>query len=483
MSRFSRVVLAASLGAITRLTFGPPAVAHAQPAEPAPKSSAEDDYAKHMQNGVRLFISKDFKTALTEFEAAYRAVPNASPLINQALCHRELAAYPKVVDRLQLALSKHESSMSEEDRAAAKRTMDEARALLAYVTVEVSPANATITVDGEAATIGAAPIAVGPGEHEIAAAAPGRLATSKKISVASNERVTVKLELAELAGSLRVTASKPGTAIEIDGKVVGHGSFEGQYPPGPHAVRLVGETGTGTVTVVTGSLLAIDPQRGTGGLPPLPKADAAAAKPDGPKRGFFGHVSGAVLFPFRHPARFGDLADSVSSGGNVGARMGYRVHTYAAFEGLFDYGNVEGPANGAGALTYSLSSFRLGPTLRLMSPGDAVRFVGTIGGGLAIHIMSYEDEREVKKDPLCPGSAEQCSTNGVDFFALTEAGAEVDFDGVLIGLAVAAYFSSTKGMNDEFFPGEKVEVLVEKPYENRILPMVGPRAYIGYAFW
>jgi hypothetical protein len=499
MTRGARGVFTASLGATILSTIGRTlacAFALAASAQPSPpvkpdphgdgnvQSTADADYASHMQNGVRLFLSKDFKTAITEFEAAYRATPKASPLLNQALCYKELAQYPKVVDRLELALGKHTASMTEEDRGAAERMLNEAKALLAFVTVKVTPGDASITIDGEPATLGDKPIAVGPGDHEVAAAAPGRLGASKKISVASNDRVTVELDLAVLAGTLRVTAEKATTPIEIDGKIVGRGSFQGDYPPGPHKIRLVGETGTGTALVVTGTLVLVDPTLGVGALPPLPKNEANTKPPSSTsKRGFFGHVNGSVLFPLRHPARFGKLADSVSSGANVGARMGYRVNTYAAFEGLFDYGNVEGPSSGSGNLTYSLSSFRLGPGLRLMSPGDTVRFVGTIGGGLAVHIMGYEDTRATKDDPLCPSGASECSTNGVDFFALTEAGAEVDLEGVLIGLSVAAYFSSTKGMNDEVFGNEKVSVLVEQPYENRVLPMIGPRAYIGYAFW
>ena len=491
MIRGRRGVFTASIGATLVWAFTFTAAAQASPPRsPEPKGEgegvrtpAEADYASHMQNGVRLYLSKDFKTAITEFEAAYRATPKASPLLNQALCFKELAQYPKVVDRLELALLKHTSSMTEDDRAAAERTMNEAKALLAYVTIRVTPPEATITIDGEPVVLSDKPVAVGPGDHEVAAAAPMRLSASKKISVVSNDRVTVELGLVALSGTLRVTAGKATTAIEIDGKVVAHGSFEGEYPPGSHKLRLVGETGTGTVSVVTGKLVEVDPQRGIGALPPLPK-DAVDPEANKPTRGFFAHVNGGVLFPLRHPARFGDLADSVSSGANGGIRMGYRVHTYAAFEGLFDYGNVEGPSNGSGNLTYSLSSFHVGPTLRLMSPGDLVRFVGTVGGGFAVHIMGYEDTRASKVDPLCPEGASECSTNGVDFFAMTEVGAEVDLEGVLIGLSVAAYFASTKGMNDEVFgTNEKAEVLVEQPYENRVLPMIGPRAYIGYAFW
>ncbi len=465
------LVLLSCLGAETAL---------AQATPDAPVASAEQAYSQHMQNGVRLFNSNDFKTALTEFEAAYRALPKASPLINQALCYRQLSNYPKVVDRLERALSLHQSELSEEDRAAATRTRDEARALLAFLTIEVSPKGAQVWVDGESVEqLDAVP--VGPGEHDVRAALAGYLDETTRVRVVSSDRTTVRLTLAPALGELRITAMSSDTPIELDGKIVGKGSFQSQVAPGPHRVRLVGETGTGTVVVVAEKLVELEPSKGVGALPPLP-SDAPAQ--DKPVRGFFGHVNGAVLFPFYHPRRLEGFEDgAVSSGGYIGGRAGYRVHTYAAFEGMLEVGNVEGPANGAGEATYSLTSVRLGPTLRLMSPGDMVRFVGTVGGGLAVHIMGYEDLREQPSNPLCPEAQETCSTNGVDFFAMTEAGLEVDFDGVLIAASAALYLSGTKGMNDEVFAGEQAATNVEKPYANRILPMAGPRVHIGYAFW
>ncbi len=67
---------------------------------------------------------------------------------------------------------------------------------------------------------------------------------------------------------------------------------------------------------------------------------------------------------------------------------------------------------------------------------------------------------------------------------MTEVGAEIDFDHVLIGLGIALYLVGTKGMEDDPFDrANVVETLVDKPYDNELLPMVGPRLYIGYAFW
>ena len=204
------------------------------------------------------------------------------------------------------------------------------------------------------------------------------------------------------------------------------------------------------------------------------------------KRGFYGSVNGAILFPFKHPQFFdqtinGETLDGLSSGGYVGLRPGYRVHTYAGFEGVVEYGNVQGPANGTEDKSYSLTSIKFGPVLRLMSPGEVIRFVGTLGGGFAVHLMSYEG---LDSEFVCPGlESKDCASIGVDFFAMTEAGFEVDIDGVLLGLGLAFYLSGTKGMDDFDENSTLVDDLIEEPYDNSILPSLGPRIHIGYGFW
>ncbi|NUP08768.1 MAG: PEGA domain-containing protein [Polyangiaceae bacterium] len=460
-----------------------PLRAFAQPGEQAPdKKPDESAYQLHMTNGVKLFNSNDFTTAIAEFDAAYKTSPKASPLINQALCYRELKKYPKAVERLELALAKHSDTMTPEDKEASKKAIADMRALFAYVTIAITPEDAAIEIDGEAVSKleRAQAVAVSPGEHEVSGTKEGFLPASKKVSVASSDRVTVDLALAPARGTLRVIAAKPDTMIEIDGKSRTTGSWQGELPAGSVMVRAVGETGAGAVEIVAGKTVTIDLSKGSTVLPPLP----TAVVPNGPRRGFYGHLNGAVLVPVKHPKIFADLDDAPSSGGYVGVRAGYRVHTYAAFEGMLEYGNVEGPANGAGDKTYSLSSIRIGPALRLMSPGELVKFVGTLGGGLAIHLMSYEDLDPATAPVLCVDGKNDCESNGVDFYVQTEVGVEIDFDHVLIGGGLALYLSGTKGMEDNPLDEENVRTTeVPKPYDNEVLPQIGPRVYIGYAFW
>lgn len=378
MRSFSRVGLAQAAAIVAAFAaLALPCSARAQAGLSAPTTEdADAQYASHMNNGVKLFESGDFKAALVEFEAAYAAVNRPGPLINQALCYQKLGRYPKAVERLTLALDKHFDAMTAEDRAGAQSAVQEMKALFAYLTFAVSPSEASVLVDGELVSAEAASegYAVGPGEHEVVISAPRHVSVSKRVVLASSQRQAVEVALVPERGRLSVVALKPTTVIKIDGKAMAKGSLDLELPAGQHRLELVGETGTGTIDVAPGAPVEIDLPRGKSSLPALPKQ----AKPKAPrnKRGLYGAINGAVLFPTKDPDL---LQGDTTGGGYVGVRGGYRVHNFAAFEGMFEYGNVQGPADpepGQEA-TYSLSSFRVGPVLRLMSPGELIHFVGT----------------------------------------------------------------------------------------------------------
>jgi hypothetical protein len=462
--------------------------------QPQPKNANDATYDRHMSIGVSLFRAGDFKAALAEFEAAYEAVPKASPLINQALCYRQLNRFTKAVARLELALSRHGAEMSDADKAEATRAIDEMRAVFGFVTIRIKPDTATVRIDDEDIATDAlkGKIALTPGEHAVEVSARGHVTKTEKVRVVSGSDQTLEFDLALSTGILKVVAAKKTTPIEVDGTIMGTGTWQGPLGAGPHDVRAVGESGVGRVEIAAGTTVVLDlsVDSGISPLPPVPKPDAPKKKAPDPevKRGFYGTVNGGILFPFKHPQFFDQpfegnkVLDGLSSGGYVGLRPGYRVHTYAGFEGLLEYGNVQGPANGTEEKSYSLTSIHFGPVLRVMSPGEIIRFVGTLGGGFAVHLMSYDG---VTAAEACPGvqSADCSSSSGVDFLAMTEAGFEVDIDRVLIGLTLAFYLSGTKGMNDFDKNSELVNDRIAEPYENGVLPMMGPRIHIGYGFW
>lgn len=451
-------------------------------AEGAPASSAreqpgQDAYRRHMQAGVRLYKSQDFRGALAEFEAAYQLSPCASPLINISLCQRALFRYPRAITALELALEKHRDSMDEADEAAARRAIDEMRALVGTLVVRGLPEGASLSIEGEDYAASAEPITLSPGGYTVTASAPGHAPRSEQVVIVGGARVELELELAVALGTLTIVAADKLTPILVDGKRVGRGSYHAQVPVGRHEIELLGETEPTSIEVRSNEtsrfespLRAVD----AGSLPPVPAGPAVREPPppEPPRRGFYALVGGAVLFPLRHPDYFGKLErDSASSGASVAARAGYLVHTHAGFELLAEYNNVVGPANGTEAESYTLSSWRVGPLLRLQSGGDILRFVGTIGGGFAVNFIDQE---------LASGLV---SSSGVDFFAVSELGAELELDGVLIDLALATYLSGTKGMNDFDGAFASRDRELQEPYGNTVLPSIGPRFSIGYAFW
>lgn len=124
-----------------------------------------------MSNGVKLFQDKNLTAAIAEFQAAYTAKPKASPLINIALCHKGMFNHPKAIAALETALARHGDAMNPEDKKAAEDAIAEMSALLAHVTVSVSPRHATLSIDGEDQPpwIAEKPIPLGPGPHKISA--------------------------------------------------------------------------------------------------------------------------------------------------------------------------------------------------------------------------------------------------------------------------------------------------------------------------
>jgi hypothetical protein len=456
---------------------------------PSPAHAQADEYKQRMDKGVKLYLDKNYEAAIVEFKAAYSARPKASPLVNISLCYKSLFNYPKAILALEEALAKHSDTMDEPTKKAAQDAIVEMRDLLAYVTVQVSPAQATVTIDGEDLPASAlkAPIPLGPGPHRIIARAEGHAGAEQSVTLASGEKDrVVKLALTPDKGYVTIKTGDPEMAIAVDQKPMGYGEWGGYITPGSHLVQMY-RTGKPTynvqVAVAAGTVQEITPT--SGGVPitadaaskPLTTPPLPPKKPEPPKRGPFALITGSLLVPFSHPI---DMPEpDITSGGAGGIRLGYRVNTPAAFEFMFEYGNVyttnlnekQSPdLPEAGAVSYTLSSFRFGLNLRLMTPGRNVRFVGSIGGGLVYDVVDFNAPKSA--EDLC-----QCrSASGVDPFLMGELGLELDFGGVLLGAALQSYFQSSRGIKTD----NEAEVL---SYKSAPLVHLGGGLRIGYALW
>jgi hypothetical protein len=457
---------------------------------PSPAQAQADEYKQRMDKGVKLFQDENYEAAIVEFKEAYRARPKASPLINISLCYKGLFNYPKAIAALEEAIGKHSDTMDEATKRAAKDAIVEMRDLLAFVTIQVSPPNAIVTIDGEDQPAGVtqAPVPLGPGPHKIGARADGHATTEQSITLASGEKDrTVKLALTPDKGFVTIRTGDPEMAIAVDQKPMGYEEWSGYITPGAHLVQMY-RPGKPTynvqVVVAAGTVQDISPDSGgvpittsgSGALPtpPLPPPSLKKKEePSPPKRGPFALVTGSLLVPFSHPKEVPGLG--TNSGGSGGIRLGYRVNTPASFDFMFEYGNVfttndrNVTTAEAGDISYTLSSFRFGLNLRLMTPGRTVRFVGSLGGGLVYDLVDFS----VAKGAVCAACRD---ASGVDPFLMGELGLELDFGGVLLGAALQSYFQSSRGIKTD----DMEEALA---YESAPLVHLGGGLRVGYALW
>jgi hypothetical protein len=460
-----------------------------------------------MEHGVKLFEDKNFDAAIVEFEAAYAERRRASPLLNIALCHKARFAYPKAIAALESALASHADTMDEKDQKAARAAIDEMRALLGTVLVEVSPIGATVVVDGEEQPPGTAgkPIPLGPGPHRFAAKADGYAPAEIAMPVASGDKdKVVRLALVPDKGYVRVDALDPATTILVDQKQVGAGQWAGLVPPGSHVVELVraGKPPYAVqVTVAAGKTIDVRP--GSGGVPlgqatpgplepvvppPPPPAELPKKEPPSPPvRGPYALAIAGLFAPTAHPMGFRQA--KVNAGGLGGLRVGYRINNAAAFELGGEYANTYVPSSIDTDTSYTLRSWRLGLNLRLMTPGKTVRLVGTVGGGIAHDSVKFQLSdrvREVVVDKKVPDHdgiqdtwgecGQKCQpASGVDPFMQGEIGIELDFRNVLLGLTAHGMVQSARGI----VTASDVDI-----YDgSNPLVHVGGRLHAGYAFW
>ncbi|XXX75673.1 tetratricopeptide repeat protein [Sorangium sp. So ce134] len=390
-------------------------------AQLSPALAQVEPYRQHMENGIKLFQDRNYRAAIVEFEAAYEEKPKASPLFNIALAEKALFNYPRAIAALERALAQHRDTMDEGDERTARSAIEEMRALLARLTIELSPPDATLIIDGEEqppSPSGARVVELGPGVHRIGARADGHVSADQSVTVVSGERdKKVKLTLAP--------EKPPATAAP-----------QPYTPPPP---------------------------------PPPPRPVPLSLAP----QGYYVIGAASLLWPLGHPHAFPN--PEANSGGAGSIRVGYRVNTPAAFDVMFQYANIATGSDHPSYpnASYTLGSTRVGLNVRLMTPGQTWRFVGSIGGGLTYDDVSFDSIKTPEGD-ICKN---QCKpARGVNAFVFSEVGVELDLSGVLLGFSLDSYFQSSRGIS--YKDGDD-----DIPLYSAVLLQLGGSLHAGYAFW
>ena len=214
-----------------------------QPApQPAPAPAENLESAKlHFQQGVALYNDGNYPAALAEFTESYRQKPTTVVLYNIGLTQKALFRYAEGIESLEKYLAES-TNLPPERRTEVLQQVNEMKALLAEVIVEVSPEHASITVDGRPA--GSAPLPkplqLAAGNHTIEASADGYTSQKKEILVAAGVPVSIKLLLKEIphSGKVRVTSTVPQSIVAIDGKTIGAAPVEVDLGAGGHTLEV-----------------------------------------------------------------------------------------------------------------------------------------------------------------------------------------------------------------------------------------------------
>lgn len=185
-----------------------------QDAEPTPEQAQAD---RHFKNGVALFVEAKYTEALAEFERAYEISPHPLVLYNIAGCHRELSNYAEAVKLYRRFLAEGKGQVPAARLTTAQVELDGILARIARVTVTASPDGAELFIDGQSlGTLVEMPLIVSPGEHRLAAKAPGYQDGTRVVRVASGDELAVELNLiaapVEPATNLLDVANRPDRA-------------------------------------------------------------------------------------------------------------------------------------------------------------------------------------------------------------------------------------------------------------------------------
>lgn len=209
-------------------------------AQPAPSADKRAEAKRHFDQGVALYNDGNFNAALAEFRAAYQLAPSSALLYNIGLTQKSLFRYNDAIESLERYVAE-EPRLQPARRAEVQQLVTEMKALLAQVTIEVTPPGAGISLDGRA--VGTAPMkpyGIAAGGHVIEATLEGYRPARREIIVSAGVPLSVKLRLDVIpkSGRVHITASQPMAAVKVDDQPRGFAPIDLELGLGGHSLEV-----------------------------------------------------------------------------------------------------------------------------------------------------------------------------------------------------------------------------------------------------
>lgn len=168
-----------------------PAIAAAQEARDAPERST---YERLVDEALAEFDAGHYEEALSAFEQAFKEKPSARALRGVAKALFELRAYVRCVATIDRALASDVDPLPENLRADLDGLKERALRFVGEASIEVTPASASLLLDGRAVAAGD-PVKLEVGAHTVEASAPDHQSQTRRFEVHGRETTKVSIAL------------------------------------------------------------------------------------------------------------------------------------------------------------------------------------------------------------------------------------------------------------------------------------------------
>lgn len=157
-------------------------------------------YQSHVEQALVHYQNQHYVEAWRMFSAANRLWPNARTLRGIGRALYELRQYREAIDFFEYAEESPKHPLSAALRHEVRGLKKKARAALAHVKVQLSPTEATLTIDGLEEFLGPnQELTLDPGAHSVHVTAPGYEPEQRNVKLAQAERTAWHFELTPLA--------------------------------------------------------------------------------------------------------------------------------------------------------------------------------------------------------------------------------------------------------------------------------------------
>jgi hypothetical protein len=188
-----------------------------------------------------LFNNSDFAGAATKYSQAYDLSRDPRLLFNLAICEKNLRHYARTQSLLQQYEHDLGARIAPDDKAAVDAALIAIRNLVGSVRLTVTPAGASVSVDGQPAgtTPLAEPLRLDLGQHTLSVTKGGFATSEQTVDVAGGSETAVAVTLAAVVHTahLVVLAEEDATVL-VDQGTASKGGYDGRVASGVHTVQV-----------------------------------------------------------------------------------------------------------------------------------------------------------------------------------------------------------------------------------------------------